>query len=328
MAQKKAIRGRFAPSPSGRMHLGNLFAALLSWLDTRSLGGELLLRMEDLDRDRCRPDYAERLLDDLRWLGLDWDIGFAPGEKTYLQSERRAHYQAAFDALHARELIYPCYCSRKERLAASAPHASDGGVLYDGRCRGLTEPQRRNYEAAGRRPAWRIRMPHEWLAFRDGNFGSYGHWLDENGGDFILRRSDGVWAYQLAVVVDDGLMGVSRVVRGADLLSATPGQLWLFRQLGFTPPDYAHTPLLTDTLGRRLSKRDRDMDVGVLRQNFSPELLTGYLAQLAGLIDRAEPIRPAELIAEFSWAKIGRNDRVAKLPESVAGPETENQFKQ
>ena len=311
MEQQRHVRGRFAPSPSGRMHLGNLFAALLAWLDVRNLGGEMLLRMEDLDPDRCKAAYADQLADDLTWLGLDWDLGWRPGETAYCQSSRRDYYEEAFRKLADRGLVYPCYCSRKELLAASAPHASDGARIYDGRCRSLTPAEREELEQQGRRPAWRVTVPDETVTFTDGNFGPQSQQLDRECGDFILRRSDGVYAYQLAVAEDDGRMGVTRVVRGWDLLSSTPRQIWLLRELGYTPPDYCHLPLLLAPDGRRLSKRDRDLDMGILRQRYSPEQLVGRLAHMAGLTDRPEPVQARDLVREFSWSKVGTGDREA-----------------
>lgn len=306
------IRGRFAPSPSGRMHLGNLFAALLAWLDVRSLGGEMLLRMEDLDPDRCKPDYTLQLAEDLRWLGLDWDLGWQDLGDLYNQSQRTERYAEAFRALARQDLVYPCYCSRKELLAASAPHASDGARIYSGRCRSLSAGERADLERSGRRPAWRIAVPEEEVLFTDGNFGPQREILSRDCGDFILRRSDGVYAYQLAVTADDGAMGITRVVRGWDLLSSTPRQIWLMKKLGYAPPTYCHAPLLCSPNGRRLSKRDRDLDMGILRQRTTPEVLTGFLAHTAGLIDRPEPVRPYDLVGEFSWEKVGRTDRVVQ----------------
>ena len=311
MAENRPVRGRFAPSPSGRMHLGNLFAALLAWLDVRSQGGEMLLRMEDLDPDRCRPEYAELLAEDLLWLGLDWDLGWRPGDTAFWQSRRTGLYREAFETLADRGLVYPCYCTRKELLAASAPHASDGARVYDGRCRGLTAAERSALEAGGRRPAWRVRVPAEEIAFTDGNYGPQRQRLDRDCGDFILRRSDGVYAYQLAVAEDDGRMGITRVVRGWDLLSSTPRQIWLMGQLGYPAPSYCHLPLLRAPDGRRLSKRDRDLDMGVLRRDFRPEEVVGRLAFLAGLTDREEPAAARELIPLFSWEKVGAEDRTA-----------------
>ena len=264
MATNATVRGRFAPSPSGRMHLGNLFAALLAWLDVRHLGGELLLRMEDLDPDRCRPEYLSQLADDLIWLGLDWDLGWRPGETAYCQSCRTPFYQAAFETLASRGLVYPCYCSRKERLAASAPHAADGARIYSGRCRRLSAQEKTALQESGRSPAWRVQVPGEIISFVDEVFGPQQERLDRDCGDFILRRSDGIYAYQLAVAEDDGRMGVTRVVRGWDLLSSTPRQIWLLEQLGYSVPTYCHVPLLKSPAGRRLSKRDRDLDMGYL----------------------------------------------------------------
>ena len=310
MEEKQKIRGRFAPSPSGRMHLGNLFAALLVWLDVRSQGGEILFRMEDLDPQRCRSDYAEQLADDLRWLGLDWDLGWQAGEGAYTQSRRSAHYEAALRQLEEQARIYPCYCNRKERLAASAPHQTDGVGIYTGKCRNLTPEEEGSLQQQGRRPAWRVKVPPEEIAFHDDNFGAFTQNLHRDCGDFILRRSDGVYAYQLAVVVDDAQMDINRVVRGSDLLSSTPQQIWLRETLGYKAPSYGHTPLLTDHQGRRLSKRDEDLDVGLLRQNYTAEEITGFLAYTAGLVDKPQKLAPRELIKEFSWKKLGRENHV------------------
>lgn len=306
------VRGRFAPSPSGRMHLGNLMSALLAWLDVRSAGGTMVLRIEDLDPDRCTPARAEQVMDDLLWLGLDWDEGGLTPD--YMQSRRSEIYAGAFEKLNEKGLVYPCYCSRAERLAVSAPHRSDGTVVYSGRCTALTAQERADFEAAGRRPAWRVRVSDEQVTVLDGHLGPYEENLLRDCGDFILRRSDGVWAYQLAVVVDDGLMGINHVVRGSDLLSSSPRQSWLHRQLGFEPPRFYHLPLLVDRTGRRLSKRDADLDMGALRRRFSPGELTGWLAWQAGLLDGPENVTPNQLVSLFSWAKVPKNDIVVDLP--------------
>ena len=302
------IRGRFAPTPSGRMHLGNLLAALLAWLDARSGGGELVLRIEDLDTQRTSRLFAAQLLDDLRWLGLDWDQGGL--EPDYRQSRRTACYEEAFRLLEERGLIYPCYCSRTERMAASAPHREDGAVVYSGRCFRLTAAERAELEGQGRRPAWRVRCPDLKIALEDGNCGTYAENLAQDCGDFIVRRSDGVFAYQLAVVVDDALMGVNHVVRGRDLLCSAPRQAWLHRILGYEPPEFFHTPLLLAPDGRRLAKRDRDLDMGALRDRYRPEELVGLLAWYAGLLDEPQNARPDELIPRFTWAKVPKNDVV------------------
>ena len=299
------LRGRFAPSPSGRMHLGNLFSGLLAWLSVRAAGGVMVLRMEDLDPDRCKEEYAAQLADDLRWLGLDWDEGYGKGgpHGPYRQSERTELYAAAFHALEHRGLIYPCFCTRAERLAASAPHRSDGQAVYSGRCRHLTEKQREEL-AQTRRPAWRLEVPDREVDFLDGVQGFFAENLLRDCGDFILRRSDGVYAYQLAVVYDDGAMAINQVVRGRDLLDSTPRQLYLYGLLGLTPPEFYHVPLLVAPDGRRLSKRERDLDMGALRQRFTPAELTGLLGYWAGQLDRPEPVTPAELAGRFDWSKV------------------------
>ena len=321
VGEGKKIVGRFAPTPRGRMHLGDAFAALLVWLDVRAQGGELVLRMEDLDRERCRPEYRDGLLEDLAWLGLTWDRGYPSEGGEYLQSSREEVYKEAVVRLEEKGLLYPCYCNRRERLAAHAPHASDGTVLYGGRCRGLTPEQRGQLEEQGRRPALRIRVPHEKVAFLDGHYGVQGGDLDTLCGDFILRRSDGVFAYQLAVVVDDALQGVNRVVRGCDLLPSTPQQIWLCQQLGYPVPSYAHVPLLTDGAGRRLSKRDGDLEIAALRQHHSPWEIIGRLAHGAGLLEKAEPITPEELLTVFSWDKVrGENLAWKSSVQSESAP--------
>ena len=304
-----AVTGRFAPSPSGRMHLGNVFSALLAWLSVQRAGGVMVLRMEDLDPDRCRAAYAEQLADDLRWLGLDWDEGYQKGgpHGPYLQSERTARYAAAFRALEERRLVYPCYCTRAERLAASAPHRSDGQAIYDGRCR-RRSPQELEELSHSRRPAWRVAVPEEEYAFRDLLQGMYEENLLRDCGDFILRRSDGVYAYQLAVVCDDGDMGVTQVVRGRDLLDSTPRQLYLYGLLGLTPPEFCHVPLLLAPDGRRLAKRDRDRELGELQQQYTAPEILGRLAFMAGLIPEYAPMTAQALVSCFSWDKLPRED--------------------
>lgn len=291
--------GRFAPSPSGRMHLGNLFTALLAWLSARADGGEFVLRIEDLDPDRSRAEYAEAIRDDLRWLGLDWD------REMPLQSTQTPVYAEQFERLRKRGLIYPCFCTRNELHAASAPHASDGTLLYAGTCRNLTPAQ---IASQTRKPAWRIRVPEETISFCDGVFGAVTQNLATACGDFILRRSDGVYAYQLAVVCDDALGGITQVVRGCDLLPSTPRQIWLGRELGFVQPAYYHVPLLVAPDGRRLSKRERDLDMEHLRRRYTPEQLTGRLAFLAGLRPEVSAVAPKELAHGFTWGVIHKND--------------------
>lgn len=285
------------------MHLGNAFSALLAWLSVRSAGGELVLRLEDLDRNRCKSEYSVQLIDDLKWLGLDADIS---GDAFY-QSRRDAFYEEHLEKLSKLGLIYPCFCSRAELHAASAPHASDGRVIYSGTCAKLTQAQVFELQKH-RRGALRMRMPDEKIVFSDGVFGEFSLNLANECGDIILRRSDGIFAYQLAVVVDDGLMGVNQVVRGRDLLESTPIQIYLHKLLGFEPPKFYHVPLLLAPDGKRLAKRERHLDMGALRERFSPQQLIGLLAMIAGLIDKAEEVTPQELIDEFSHSKIPKND--------------------
>jgi glutamyl-tRNA synthetase len=289
------------------MHLGNLFSALLAWLSVRSVGGELLLRIEDLDPDRCRPAYAAALKDDLRWLGLHWDREGQP------QSQRSGEYALQFAKLEQAGLVYPCYCSRTELHAASAPHASDGRVLYAGTCRDLTPAQQAEKT---KKPAWRLLVPDKTYGFTDGLQGPYRVNLATECGDFIIRRADGVYAYQLAVVTDDALMGVTQVVRGRDLLDSTPRQLYLYERLGLTPPDFYHVPLLLAADGRRLSKRERDLDMESLRQHTTPEQIIGLLAFLAGLQPAPTPVTARELAKTFSWDRVRREDVVVQ-PEHL-----------
>ncbi len=315
--ERGAVKGRFAPTPSGRMHLGNLLCALLAWLSARAEGGRVVLRIEDLDAMRSPRAYADLLEDDLRWLGLSWDEGGSSGgpDGPYYQSERTALYRAALARLEEQGLVYPCFCSRAQLHAAQAPHLSDGRVLYSGACRDLSaqEVAQRRRE---RPPALRLRVSDETVSFVDKHLGPYSENLQRECGDFLVCRSDGVFAYQLAVVVDDAAMGVTQVVRGADLLSSTPRQLYLYRLLGLPAPTFAHIPLLTAPDGRRLSKRDGDLDLGAIRRRLpGPEPLLGLLGWLCGLLERPEPVRAQELIPLFSWAKIPRGD--LSLPASL-----------
>lgn len=302
--------GRYAPSPSGRMHLGNLMCCLLAWLSAKSKGGQVLLRIEDLDTVRCPRVYADAIQDDLAWLGLAAD-GPTP---TVYQSERSGIYQQYYDILLKKGLIYPCFCSRSQLHAASAPHRSDGQVVYAGTCRGLSDAEiaRRSLTRA---PAFRVQVPDEEIAFTDGHLGRYAENLARDCGDFYLRRADGVFAYQLAVVVDDALMGVTEVVRGSDLLSSTPRQLWLYRELGLTAPQFYHLPLLLAPDGRRLSKRDGDQSLENLRARYTPQEIIGKLAYVCGLQDTPAPASPQELVPGFSWDKVPKQDIL--LPEGL-----------
>lgn len=311
------VRGRFAPSPSGRMHLGNLFCALLSYLSVKSRGGEWILRIEDLDTARCRPDYARQVEEDLRWLGLAWDEGGSAGgpDAPYFQSQRTALYEAALARLRGMGRVYPCFCTRAQLHAASAPHREDGLTVYPGTCRGLTPEDIARREAAGRKGALRLRVPEETVTFTDGHLGEVTEYLPTDCGDFLLRRSDGLFAYQLAVVVDDAAMGVTEVVRGADLLSSTPRQLLLYELLGWEAPEFYHFPLLLSLDGRRLSKRDGDLGLGALRERYTPEEVVGKLAYLAGQNPGGGPRTPEALAEDFHWDAVPRRD--IPLPEGL-----------
>ena len=297
MAQQKPV-GRFAPTPSGRMHLGNVFAALIAWASIRSRDGELVLRMEDLDTQRTSAEFAETLRDDLKWLGLDWDRETPP------QSQRGPVYDRYFEKLYDLGLLYPCYCSRSQLHSVNAPHLSDGTYVYPGTCRDLTEVQR---AAFGRAPAWRLRVPDQIWQLTDLVQGFFQQNLVTDCGDFVVRRADGVYVYQLAVTVDDGEAGVTEVVRGEDLLGSAPRQMYLQELFGFAHPQYGHVPLLLAPDGRRLSKRDKDLDLGILRQQMKAEELIGWLACTAGLIQQIEPISARELASEFSWSKLKKD---------------------
>lgn len=291
--------GRFAPTPSGRMHLGNVFAGLIAWLAARSAGGGFLLRMEDLDTQRTGEAYARQIREDLSWLGLTWDEEMQP------QSRRSGIYRTYFEKLADLGLLYPCYCTRSLLHSVNAPHLSDGTYVYPGTCRNLTPAQRAGYD---RRPSWRVRVPDRVWRFTDRLQGEYAQNLAAECGDFVLRRADGVYVYQLAVTVDDALGGVTQVVRGSDLLSSAPRQMYLQELLGFPHPDYGHVPMLLAPDGRRLSKRDGDLDLGALRQHVTAPQLLGALAYTAGLLERSVPISARELAAEFSWEKLKKED--------------------
>ena len=291
--------GRFAPTPSGRMHLGNVFAGLIAWLSVKSRDGEMVLRMEDLDTQRTSAEFAEVLRDDLRWLGLTWD------RETEPQSQRSRIYDKYFDILKEKELLYPCYCTRSQLHSVNAPHLSDGTYVYAGTCRNLSEEERAAFQ---REPAWRVCVPDRLWRVEDKVQGLYRENLSTDCGDFVVRRADGVYVYQLAVTVDDGEAGVTEVVRGMDLLSSAPRQMYLQELFGFSHPEYGHVPMLLAPDGRRLSKRDKDLDLGILRQNMTPEALIGTLAYAGGLIERKESVSARELAGEFSWDKLRKED--------------------
>jgi len=286
--------GRFAPSPTGTLHLGNLRTALLAWLFARSQDARFLLRMEDLDTGRVRERFYDEQVRDLGALGLDWD------GPVVRQSDRLDRYGDAIETLAARDLVYECWCTRAEiREAASAPHGDLPGGFYPGTCLRLTGAERAARRAEGRPPALRVRARAASVTFEDEVAGTVTGAVD----DFVVRRNDGAYAYNLAVVVDDAAQGIGEVVRGADLLDSTPRQLWLGERLGLPAPRHAHVPLMLGEDGARLAKRHGAVtlaDRAALGE--TPDDVRALLAASVGLSEPGEAVAPAELVARFSPA--------------------------
>lgn len=295
------VIGRFAPTPSGRLHLGNLLCALIAYLSVRKADGRFLLRIEDLDIPRCPRSLAQQAIDDLTWLGFCWD------EPPLYQSERSDVYLAHLEKLQQVGLIYPCFCTRAQLHASQAPNLGDTQFVYQGTCAHLSVSEIDQLSQT-RMPALRLRVPDIEIRFTDTLFGQQAENLARDCGDFILRRSDGLYGYQLAVVVDDALSGVNQVVRGRDILSATPRQIYLLNQLGYPIPQYTHIPLLLDSAGRRLAKRDRDMDLTALSKRYTAEEILGALASSAGLIPENRPVTLNELIDLFDIKLVSKED--------------------
>ncbi|MFD0589006.1 tRNA glutamyl-Q(34) synthetase GluQRS [Paenibacillus sp. GCM10027627] len=294
------LRGRFAPTPSGLLHIGNAFSALAAWLQIRKSGGQFVLRIEDIDKTRSRPAFAEQQQDDLAWLGIDWDEGPRMGGpySPYIQSEREELYEAALAELRNRNSLYPCYCSRSELSSiASAPHGlSSEGPAYPGFCRHLTLAERSAKEMQ-KSPALRFIMPPQPISFIDGLFGPMRYDGDALG-DFVIKRADGQFSYQLAVTVDDAAMGITHVLRGSDLLDSTPRQLALYEALGLQAPSFTHVPVVTDAAGKRLSKRDKSLTLSSLKEaGVRPERIVGAIAYMAGWNGKLEPVSAADLAA-------------------------------
>lgn len=304
MYKHNSKNGRFAPSPSGQLHMGNLASFLLAWLDARCAGGGLIFRMEDLDPDRSSKKSEESIAHALEVFGLDWDEGYP--DAGYSQSERSEKYDVVFDLLLRRDLLYPCYCSRSERLAASAPHPGEQRHDPGCKCRYLTASERRLLDKSGRKAAWKIKVPDKTICFCDGHYGEFSENLADSG-DFIIKRSDGVYAYQLAVSFDDMDMGITRVVRGRDLLSSTARQIWLIETLGGSVPQYYHAPLIVGADGRKLSKRCGELSAEALLAKHSPEELLGHLAGLLGLTDGSCE-SAVGLLEFFDWTRVRKND--------------------
>lgn len=298
--KKGRVVGRFAPSPTGRMHAGNIFAALIAWLVAKSQDGAIVLRIEDLDAERSKPEYISQVQRDFERLGLTWDEG------PYFQHDRTEAYRAAFETLRDRKLTYPCFCTRADLHAASAPHRGEK-LVYPGTCRNLT-PQEREERSKAHRPAQRLIVTDEVVSLVDQIQGPYEQRLSTECGDFLVKRSDGAYAYQLAVVVDDAAQGVNSVVRGVDLLCSTPQQLYLQRLLGLAHPTYAHVPLLVSRLNRRLSKRDHDASIDALLDRFgSTEGIIGHIAGITGLAPTCEPTTPEALLRSFDVSHLHKD---------------------
>lgn len=295
-------RGRFAPSPTGRMHLGNVWAALISYLSVKSKGGLWVLRHEDLDTQRSRLEYARQIEDDLHWLGLEWDEGGLDNRGDngpYQQSLRSDIYADIAEQLRKKGLLYPCRCRRADLLAASAPHASDGRPVYGGVCRPFVMPQLPAAELpAG--VAVRIAVDARTIVINDMFCGLSSFNLATDCGDFIIRRADGHFAYQLAVVADDAAMGITEVVRGRDLLPSAAQQSYIYQMLGWKTPRFGHIALLCNENGQRLSKRDKSLSMEELRRKYSPREIIGWLAFKANLIKHPYACRPSELSELFT----------------------------
>lgn len=291
----RKTKGRLAPSPTGAQHLGNARTYLLAWLDAKSRQGEMVLRIEDIDTGRLKPGASEQIIEDLEWLGLVWDEG------PVFQSSRILYYREALDRLKSMELVYPCQCSRADiLLAASAPHAGEE-ICYPGTCAKFRVAD----AARMKKPvAWRARFD-EAPAFIDRVTGAYYKQPPEIGGDFVVWRNDDTPAYQLAAVIDDAMMEITDVIRGDDLLSSTPKQIWLYEKLDQVSPIWAHVPLVVDENGKRFAKRDGDVQIRQLRERgVSPKAIVGWLGWSAGLLPEPMLATPRDLIKEFTIDKI------------------------
>ncbi|MCB9932417.1 MAG: tRNA glutamyl-Q(34) synthetase GluQRS [Planctomycetes bacterium] len=305
--------GRLAPTPSGWLHLGNARTFLLAWLWVRSCHGRVIMRIEDIDRPRCKPELREAALSELAWLGLDWDVGphagDPPGE--YDQGTRFEVYRRCLQKLADAGLAYPCTCTRKDiEQASSAPHG-DEGAIYPGTCRGRWDSYEHAKRESGIEPAWRFRFEGASIHFLDDVSGDVS--IDRSTlGDFVLWRRDDLPSYQLAVTVDDALMGVTQVLRGRDLLTSTARQLALYAALGLqAPAQWAHVPFVQDAQGRRMAKRDGDLSLNHLRETgVDPSRVVGLLAWSAGLLADLQPAAPRELVGDFSLQRIGKEDFV------------------
>jgi glutamyl-tRNA synthetase len=299
-----AVTGRLAPTPSGGLHLGNARTFLVAWLSARAAGGRVVLRVDDLDRPRVKPGFVGQAMEDLRWLGLDWD-----GEPLH-QSRRGEAYAAVLETLRAAGCVYPCVCSRKEmEMAARAPHEGEEGPVYPGACRGRFRDAEDARRHAGRAPCWRFAADGAGgrVEFDDALHGRRSFDVGRQLGDFVVFRNDGIAAYQLATVVDDCAQGVTEVVRGDDLLASTARQLLLYRALGLTPPRFLHVPLVLDAAGQRMAKRRDSTRLAAMREaGVSAAQVVGALAASCGWAGPGERGMPADLVARYDLSKLSR----------------------
>ena len=312
---KKIPTGRLAPSPTGFLHLGNAWSFLWAWAAVRTKFGQVILRIEDIDQTRSRPEYVTALIEDLQWLGLDWDLGptLLDPQPNYFQSSRHQLYEQALARLAKEDLTYPCFCTRKElKMLASATHLDDEGLFYPGTCRKLNPNERQARLKAGQKAAIRLKCPLNLdpISFHDRFLGRKCFTPTPQGYDLPLRRSDGVIAYQLACVIDDAAMGVTQVLRGRDLINSTPRQILLAQLLGIKPiSDYAHIPLLLDAMGERLAKRHQSLTIRSLRANHVlPEQIIGLLAFLAGINDSQDRLKIKEILPRFDQVHLSGPD--------------------
>jgi glutamyl-tRNA synthetase len=299
---------RLAPSPTGGLHLGHARTFLIAWLAARSEGGRVILRIEDLDSSRARPEAMQGAIADLTWLGLDWDEG------PFIQSQKAARYDQALERLKALDLVYPCICTRADiERAASAPHTEDEGPTYPGTCAGRSARDARSL--SDRSFAWRFRIPSGLgpVAWDDLVLGPTERDPARLGGDFPVARQGMGASYQLAVVVDDAASGVTQVIRGDDLVASTPRQMLLYRALGYPAPEFGHVPLAVTREGRRLAKRDGSIKLATLREKgMDPRVLIGMLACSCGWSSVVEPSRPADWLARFDLAALPRTPWVVE----------------